>query len=75
MIFSGKAGGFMAEFAKLLGKIKGMDYVPINLKSQTTFLIGVLRFQENIGKGGSFDRIYYSTWQEHLELLRHGEKL
>jgi hypothetical protein len=29
MIFTGKAGGFMAEFAKLLGEVKGMDYTPI----------------------------------------------
>jgi hypothetical protein len=26
MIFTGKAGGFMAEFAKLVGEVKGMDY-------------------------------------------------
>lgn len=29
MIFSGKAGGFMAEFAKLIGEIKGIDFAPI----------------------------------------------
>jgi hypothetical protein len=29
MIFTGNAGGFMAEFAKLIGEIKGMDYAPI----------------------------------------------
>jgi hypothetical protein len=29
MIFTGKAGGFMAEFAKLLGEVKGMDFAPI----------------------------------------------
>jgi hypothetical protein len=29
MIFTGKAGGFMAEFAKLVGEIKGMNYAPI----------------------------------------------
>jgi hypothetical protein len=28
MIFTGKAEGFMAEFAKLLGEINGMDYAP-----------------------------------------------
>ena len=32
MIFSGKAGGFMAEIAKLLGEVKGMDYVPIKFE-------------------------------------------
>jgi hypothetical protein len=32
MIFSGKAGGFMSEFAKLLGKVKGMDYTPIKFE-------------------------------------------
>jgi hypothetical protein len=32
MIFSGKAGGFMAEFAMLLGKVKGMDYAPIKFE-------------------------------------------
>ena len=29
MIFTGKAGGFMAEFAKLIGHVHGFDYVPI----------------------------------------------
>jgi hypothetical protein len=28
MIFSGKAGGFMAEFAKLIGEILGIEYAP-----------------------------------------------
>ena len=32
MIFSGKAGGFMAEFAKLLGEVKGVDYAPIRFQ-------------------------------------------
>jgi hypothetical protein len=32
MIFSGKAGGFMAEFAKLLGEVKGMEYAPIKFE-------------------------------------------
>lgn len=32
MIFTGKAGGFMAEFAKLLGEVKGMDYAPIKFE-------------------------------------------
>jgi hypothetical protein len=26
MIFSGKAGGFVAEFAKLIGEIRGIEY-------------------------------------------------
>jgi hypothetical protein len=29
MIFTGKAGGFMAELAKLMGEVKGPDYAPI----------------------------------------------
>jgi hypothetical protein len=29
MIFSGKAGGFMAEFAKLIENVRGMEYAPI----------------------------------------------
>ena len=29
MIFSGKVGGFMAEFAKLIGEIRGIEYAPI----------------------------------------------
>ena len=29
MIFSGKAGGFMAEFAKLIGDMRGIDFAPI----------------------------------------------
>ena len=29
MIFSGKAGGFMAEFAKLVQDVRGVEYAPI----------------------------------------------
>jgi hypothetical protein len=32
MIFSGRAGGFMAEFAKLLGEVQGIEYVPIKFE-------------------------------------------
>ena len=32
MIFSGKAGGFMAEFAKLVGDVKGTDFAPIKFE-------------------------------------------
>ena len=32
MIFSGKAGGFMAEFAKLIGDVRGIYYVPITFE-------------------------------------------
>ena len=46
MIFGGKAGGFIAEFAKMIGEIRGTESAPKKLKQQTTSLIGVLRFQE-----------------------------
>jgi hypothetical protein len=32
MIFSGKAGGFMAEFAKLIGHVHGVEYASINFE-------------------------------------------
>ena len=32
MIFTGKAGGFMAEFGKLIGDMRGIDYAPIKFK-------------------------------------------
>jgi hypothetical protein len=32
MIFTGKAGGFMAEFAKLLGDVRGMNFAPIKFE-------------------------------------------
>jgi hypothetical protein len=32
MIFSGKAGGFMAEFAKLIGDVRGIEFVPIKFE-------------------------------------------
>ena len=32
MIFSGKAGGFMAEFAKLFGDVRGMAFAPIKFE-------------------------------------------
>jgi hypothetical protein len=32
MIFSRKAGGFMAEFAKLAGEVRGIEYVPIKFE-------------------------------------------
>jgi hypothetical protein len=30
MIFSGQAGGFMADFAKLIGEVRGIEFVPIS---------------------------------------------
>ena len=32
MIFSGRAGGFMAEFAKLIGDVRGTDFAPIKFE-------------------------------------------
>lgn len=32
MIFSGKAGGFMAEFAKFVGEVRGIEFVPIKFE-------------------------------------------
>lgn len=32
MIFTGKAGGFMGEFAKLIGEIRGTEFVPIKFE-------------------------------------------
>jgi hypothetical protein len=32
MIFSGNAGGFITEFAKLLGEVRGMDYASIKFE-------------------------------------------
>lgn len=32
MIFSCKAGGFMAEFAKLVGEVRGIEFVPIKFE-------------------------------------------
>jgi hypothetical protein len=32
MIFSGKAGGFMAEFAKLIENVRGTEYAPIRFE-------------------------------------------
>jgi hypothetical protein len=31
MIFTGKAGGFMAEFAKLVGEVRGVEFAPIKI--------------------------------------------
>jgi hypothetical protein len=32
MIFTGKVGGFMAEFAKLIGDMRGINYTPIRFE-------------------------------------------
>lgn len=32
MIFTGKAGGFMAEFAKLIGEVRGVEFAPIKFE-------------------------------------------
>lgn len=32
MIFTGKAGGFMAQFAKLIGENRGTNFVPIKFE-------------------------------------------
>lgn len=33
MIFGGKAGGFMAEFAKLIGEVRGLEFAPIKFEA------------------------------------------
>ena len=37
MIFTGKAGGFMAEFAKLIGDICGIESAPIKFELADDF--------------------------------------
>jgi hypothetical protein len=32
MIFTGQAGGFMAELAKLIGNVKGLEFAPIKFE-------------------------------------------
>jgi len=32
MVFSGRAGGFMANFAKMVGEVRGLEYVPISFE-------------------------------------------
>ncbi len=32
MIFTGKAGGFMAEFVKLIGEVRGLEFAPIKIE-------------------------------------------
>jgi hypothetical protein len=32
MIFGGKAGGFIAEFVKLVGEIRGTEFAPIKFE-------------------------------------------
>ncbi len=32
MIFTGKAGGFMAEFAKIIGEVRGLNFAPIKFE-------------------------------------------
>ena len=32
MIFSGRAGGFMAEIANLIGEVRGIEYAPIKFE-------------------------------------------
>ena len=32
MIFTGKAGGFMGKFAKLIGDVRGLEYAPIKIE-------------------------------------------
>jgi hypothetical protein len=32
MIFTGKAGGFMGEFAKLIGEVRGIEFAPIKFE-------------------------------------------
>ncbi|MFL6317867.1 MAG: DUF1326 domain-containing protein [Nitrososphaeraceae archaeon] len=38
MIFGGKAGGFMAEFAKLIGEVRGLEFAPISRRILTMLL-------------------------------------
>jgi hypothetical protein len=44
MIFGGKAGGFIAEFARLIGESRGIDFAPI--KFEVSDDLSYWRYQE-----------------------------
>jgi hypothetical protein len=46
MVFSGEAGGFMANFASVFGEVRGLEYAPISFAVAETSRLGVLRFWE-----------------------------
>ena len=46
MIFGGKAGGFMAEFAKLIGEVRGLEFAPISRRILTMLLSCMLIYHE-----------------------------
>lgn len=50
MIFSGKAGGFMAEFARAIQE-EELNLFQSSLKFRMTSLAGVLQFQERLSQG------------------------
>ena len=62
MIFTGKAGGFMAEFAKLLGEVKGMDYAPIKFEISDDLSYWSAEIPGKVAaKSRGFDWAYDST--------------
>jgi hypothetical protein len=90
MIFSGRAGGFMTEFARLVGDIKGTEFAPIkfdianDLSYWSVEIPGrVLAKAEALtgpmtppGKRvQTINPPGSEVDQEQLEQLQHGEKL
>ena len=65
MIFGGKAGGFMAEFAKIIGDLRGLDFAPIkfevadDLASWSAEIPGKV-----VAKAEALTGPYDSTWQK-----------
>lgn len=65
MIFSGKAGGFMAKFAKLIGEVSGIEYVPIKFELSDDLSYWSAKIpRKSLGKGRSINWAYNSTWQK-----------
>jgi hypothetical protein len=55
MIFTGKAGGFMAEFAKLIGEVRGVEFAPIKFEIAENLVYSSAEIPGKVAKGEALD--------------------
>jgi hypothetical protein len=65
MISTGKAGGFMVEFAKLMGDKRGIDYAPIRFEVADDLSYWSAEIPGKVAaRAEAFSGTHDSAWQE-----------
>jgi hypothetical protein len=62
MIFSGKAGGFMAEIANIIGEVRGIEYAPIKFEIADDLSYWSADTRKGSSKSRSINWAYDTPW-------------